>query len=231
VIQFESTLVVASAAGTLAVVVAFIVRGRESGWELSGNAVVTLYVRIASLAGSVVSAIGLAELLRAWMIAAPLPGGTTAASTGLPLDQVVRGATLLVIGAAFWTVHFFLPRPALRGSDALYLVFVTVGAAAFGFATLVTLPFGVADELQRVFGVTTSPRTDRTLGGGLAGLAFWLGHVWQLRAHLGHGRMYRATRAYPDSPPPTAPAVVGAPLNRPPDTRSAGAAAAPPRDR
>jgi len=231
VIQFESTLIVASVAGTLAVVVAFIVRGRESGWELSSAAAVTLYVRIASLAGTVVSAIGLAELLRASLMAAPLPDGPTAVTTGLPMDQLVRGATLLVVGAAFWTVHFFLPRPALRGSDALYLVFVTVGAAAFGLATLGTLPFGVAEELQRVFGVTAPPRTDGTLGGGLAGLAFWLGHLWQLRAHLGWGRTYRAIRAYPGGPPPPAPAIVGAPLIRPPDTRSAGAVAAPPRDR
>ncbi|MDQ6857507.1 MAG: hypothetical protein M3Z65_00760 [Chloroflexota bacterium] len=183
------------------------------------------------LAGSVASAIGLAELLRAWLIAVPLPQGSTAVTTGLPMDQVVRGATLLVIGVAFWTVHFFLPRPALRGSDALYLVFVTVGAAAFGLATLVTLPVGVAGELQRVFGVTAPPRTEGTFGAGLAGLAFWLGHLWQLRAHLGHGRMLRVTRAYPRSPPPPAPAVVGAPLIRPPDTRSAGAAALPPPDR
>jgi len=76
VIQFESTLIVASVAGTLAVVVAFIVRGRESGWELSSAAAVTLYVRIASLAGTVVSAIGLAELLRAWLISFPAAGGS-----------------------------------------------------------------------------------------------------------------------------------------------------------
>ena len=229
-IQFESTLIVASVAGTLAVVVAFIVRGRESRWELSGNAAVTLYVRIASLAGSVVSAIGLAELLRAWLISFPPPEAATAAS-GLPMDQVVRGATLLTVGVAFWTVHFFLPRPAFRGSGGLYLAFLAVGAAAFALATLGSLPFGVAEELQRVFGFTAPPRTDGTLGGGLAGLAFWLGHLWQLRAHLGWGSMYRATRAYPRRPPPTAPAIVGAPLIRPPDTRSAGAAAAPPRDR
>jgi hypothetical protein len=230
VIQFESTLIVASVAGTLAVVVAFIVRGRETGWEPSGNAALALYVRIASLAGTVVSAIGLAELLRAWLISFPPPEAATAAS-GLPMDQVVRGATLLTVGVAFWTVHFFLPRPAFRGSGGLYLAFLAVGAAAFALATLGSLPFGIAYELQRLFGFTAAPGTDAALGGGLAGLAFWLGHLWQLRAHLGHGRTYRGARSYPGGPPPPEPAVAGAPLVRPPDTRSAGAAVAPPHDR
>ena len=229
-IQFESTLIVASVAGTLAAVVAFIVRGRETGWETSGNAAVALYMRIASLAGTVVSAIGLAELLRAWLISFPLPEAATAAS-GLPMDQVVRGATLLTVGVAFWTVHFFLPRPAFRGSGGLYLAFLAVGAAAFALATLGSLPFGIAYELQRLFGFTAAPGTDAALGGGLAGLAFWLGHLWQLRAHLGHGRTYRGARSYPGGPPPPEPALAGAPLLRPPDTRSAGAAVAPPHDR
>jgi hypothetical protein len=229
VIAFESILIVASAVGTLVVLVALVARGPQIGWDFSGQAVVALYVRIASLAGTVVFALGLAELFRAWLITA-LPETQGAVTSTLPMAQVVRGATLLIAGGVFWTIHFFLPRPAVRGSSGLYLAFLAVGAAASGLATIGTLPLGIAEEVERLFGVTASSRSDGLLGGGLAGLAVWLGHLWQLRAHLGRGRIVRARRIYPGGWPPTAPAVVGAPLIRPPDTRSAGAVAVPPHD-
>jgi hypothetical protein len=235
---FEPVVAAASALGALAILAAFVVRGREIGWELSGDSAFALYVRLASLAGTVVFAVGLAELLRAWLVTAPLPAGFTPARSAVPADQLVRGATLLASGAAFWAVHFFLPRPAIKGWDALYLAFLTVGAAAFGLATIVVLPWGAAAEVQRLFGFQAPSRQDGTLGGGLAALVVWLAHLLRLYArfrHRGGHRVFGAQRPRPrgwrPSPPPPEPGGVGAPLVRPPGTRSAGAAAVPPDDR
>jgi hypothetical protein len=195
---FEPVLFAVSVIGTLAVILMFVLRGHEIGWELAGESVFALYVRMASLAGSVVFTIGVAELLRAWLVTLPLPEGYTALTSRLSLEQIVRGATLLVAGGGFWIIHFLLPRPAVRGSGPLYLAFLIVGAAAFGLAALMTLPLGVAQELQRLFGLNAPPRTDGTLGGGLAAFAVWLGHLSQLRNHFGRGSHRAEVVRYPE---------------------------------
>lgn len=229
---FEPILFAVSVTGTLAVIVTFVLRGHEIGWELSGESAFALYVRMASLAGSVVFTMGLAELLRAWLVTMPLPEGYTALTSRLSLEQVVRGGTLVTCGGGFWVVHFLLPRPHVRDRDLLYLAFLTVGAAAFGLAALVTLPLGLSQEIQRLFGLNAPPRTDGTLGGGLAALLIWLGHLWQLRSRFGRSGPYRAelvpVRGADPGPPPAEPSGSGAPRVHPPDTRSASAAALPP---
>lgn len=230
--EVEPLLFAVSVLGTLVVLLTFIVRGREIGLELSSETAFAFYVRMASLAGSVVFTIGLAEILRAWLVTLPLQEGYTPLTTRLSVEQLIRGATLLVAGGGFWLMHFFLPRPAVPGGGLLYLAFLMVGTAAFGLAALMTLPVGLAQELQRVFGLNNvAPRTGGTLGGGLAALVAWLGHLWQLRNHFGRGG-YRAqfVRIPPRSAPPTEPSISGAPLVRPPDAYSAGAAARPPDD-
>lgn len=223
--EFEPVLFAVSVLGTLVVMLTFVVRGREIGWELSSATAFALYVRMASLAGSVLFTIGLAELLRAWLVTLPLPEGYTALTSRLSVEQLVRGATLLVAGGAFWLMHFFLRRPAVPGGGLLYLAFLMVGTAAFGLAALMTLPVGLAQEFQRVFGLNNvAPRTGGTLGGGLAALVVWLGHLWQLRNHLGRsGPRFEWARIPPSGPPPTEPSFSGAPIIRPPGARSAGA--------
>lgn len=225
---FEPIVVAVAAFGTLAVVATFIVRGHEIGWDLSAETIFVLYVRVASLTASVVVAFGLADLLRAWLLTAPLPVGFTPIRAP-QASEVIRGATLVVSGVAFWTLHYLLPRPSIRGATALYLAFVIVGTLAFGIATVVTLPSGVAPEIQRLFGIQAELRSDGTLGGGLAALVLWLGHLWQLRGQI--GGQGRVELARGDEPRPPASAGVGAPLVRPPDTRAAGAMAVPPEDR
>lgn len=227
--SLEPILVATATIGTLVVLATFIVRGQEIGWELSGETVFELYVRIASLAASVIVAIGLAELFRGWLVTAPLPAGFSNIRTVPQTDQLVRGATLLASGVAFWVIHFFLPRPLVRGSGLLYLTFLMAGTFAFGIATLVTLPGGLAPEIERLFGIQAELRSSGSLGGGLAALVLWLGHLWQLRAHVGRGPRKEYTFGPPS--PPLEPSGVGAPRLVPPDTRSAGAAAVPPDDR
>jgi len=227
--SLEPILVASAAIGTLVVLATFIVRGQEIGWELSGETIFVLYVHAASLAASVIVAIGLAELLRGWLVTAPLPAGFSNVRTVPQTDQLVRGATLLVSGIAFWAIHFFLPRPLARASGLIYTAFLIVGTFAFGIATLVTLPGGLAPEIERLFGIEAELRSGGSLGGGLAALVLWLGHLWQLRARLGSGGRREFTFGPPA--PPLEPAGVGAPRLVPPDTRSAGAAAVPPADR
>ena len=224
----EPIIVAVAALGTLAVVATFIVRGHEIGWDLSAETIFVLYVRVASLAATLVVAFGLADLLRAWLLTAPLPVGFTPVRTP-QAEEVVRGATLVVAGVAFWTLHYLLPRPSIPGATLLYQAFVIVGTLAFGIATVVTLPSGVAPEIQRLFGAQAASRADGTLGGGLAGLILWLGHLWQLRAHVGRGPRREFTFGPPS--PPLEPSGVGAPRIVPPGSRSAGAAAIPPADR
>jgi len=227
-VSLEPILVASAAIGTLVVIATFIVRGHEIGWELSAETVFVLYVRVASLAASVIVAIGLAELLRGWLVTAPLPAGFSNVRTVPQTDQLVRGATLLVSGGAFWLVHFFLPRPRVPAGTLLYLAFVIVGALAFGISTAVTLPGGLAPEIERLFGVQAELRSAGSLGGGLAALVLWLGHLWQLRGQIKSGPHIEA---FGDGPLPPEPVGVGAPLARPPSTFSAGAAAIPPHDR
>lgn len=234
-IPLEPVLVAASALGTLVVLAAFVVRGREIGWELSGEVAFLIYVRLAALAASVMFTIGLAEILRSVLTVAPLPPGYTNTSSTISQQQLIRGATFLAFGAAFWAVHFgpatifVLRRPVAVGARDLYLAFLAVGATAFGVATVATLPSGLAEEVQRLFGVGEPPRANGTLGGGIAALVVWLAHMLQFRAQLGSGSS-RTFSFGPPSPPPE-PVRVGAPLVRPPDTRAAGAMAVPPQDR
>lgn len=234
-IPLEPVLVAASTLGTLVVLVAFVVRGREIGWELSGGTAFLIYVRLAALAASVVFTIGLAEILRSVLTVAPLPPGYTNMSSTISQQQFIRGVTFLAFGVAFWTVHFgpatiFLLRGSVAaGSGDLYLAFLAVGLTTFGVATVVTLPSGLAEEAQRLFRVGEPYRANGTLGGGLAALAVWLAHMLQFRAQLGRGSSREFTFG-PPSPPPE-PVGVGAPLVRPPDTRAAGAMAIPPQDR
>lgn len=231
----EPVLVAGSAFGTLVVLVAFVVRGREVGWELSGETAFLIYVRLAALAATVIFTIGLAEILRAVLTVAPLPPGYTNVSSTISEPQLIRGATFLVGGAAFWAVHFgpatifILRGPVAAGSRDLYLAFLAVGATTFGVATVVTLPSGLAEEAQRLFRAGEPLRSSGALGGGLAALVVWLGHLWQLRSQLGSGPLRVYSYRPPSQPPESV--GVGAPLVRPPDTRSAGAAAVPSEDR
>ncbi|HET8569559.1 MAG TPA: hypothetical protein VFM93_11310 [Candidatus Limnocylindria bacterium] len=186
-IPFEAASVAVAVLGTLAVIAVFVVRGHEIGWELSAGAMFTLYVRAAGLAATLVFAAGLAEILRAFLVTELLPPGYAPMRPSPPAEQIVRGATLAAAGAAFWGVHYLLPRPSVRGGALLYTAFVTVGAAAFGAATVATLPAAIAHEAQRLVGMQPPPRLEGALGGGIAAFLLWLGHLWQLRAQLGGG--------------------------------------------
>ena len=234
-IPLEPVLVAASGLGTLVVLAAFVLRGREIGWELSGEVAFLFYVRAAALAASVIFTIGLAEILRSVLTVAPLPPGYTNTSSAISQQQLIRGATFLAFGAAFWAVHFgpatifVLRGPVGAGARDLYLAFLAVGATAFGVATVATLPSGLAEEAQRLFGVGQPYRANGTLGSGLAALAVWLAHMLQFRAQLGRGSSRTFTLRPPE--PPLEPVGVGVPLVRPPDTRATGAMAVPPRDR
>lgn len=215
--------------GTLAVLATFVVRGREIGWELSAETIYLLYVRIASLVALVVVAFGLADLLGAWLLTVPLPGGYTTVRSPSPAVDVIRGVTLALFGGAFWVLHVLLPRPAAPGAGLLDLAFLVVGTLTFGIATIVSLPGGLAAEIQSrtsSLGVRTEP-----LGAGLTALVFWAAHLWRLRGRMGGGGRGRGGSASGGNGPPPHPVGVGAPLVRPPDTRAAGALAIPPEDR
>lgn len=145
-------------------------------------------------------------------------------------EDLLRGATFTVFGALVWAAHWAARRGlgVDEAGSGLRRAYLTLGTVVFGLVTVIMLPAGVFQALSAAI-LPVSEQTYRqpadSLGGGLAALPIWLAFLWLFLKELRGPGARRADR------PPLEPVGIGAALIRPPDTRSAGAAAIPPEER
>ena len=95
-------------------------------------------------------------------------------------EDLIRGITFTVFGAAFWAAHWMARRglgeddPAMTGLRRGYLM---LGTIVFGLTTVVLLPTGIYQALANAI-LPTSDNLFRqgadALGGGLVSLPIWL---------------------------------------------------------
>ena len=196
--------------GSIILVVFAVIQQRSTPAETSATLLRT-YLYIASLAGVVTLAFGLAGLLDAllaltvgttFVYGGPVPTSPGVADTR-PAEDFVRGFTFTLFGALFWFVHW-LVRTRVLGGDlgSQYRGYVLVGAAAFGISTIAFVPSGVYMALSnwlvaRPPGDTYSQPVGEPLVSGLVCLVIWLHY---LRAALTSARQ------------PTAPSAESTPL-------------------
>ena len=197
--------------GIVLLVVLFLQRGRE-GIDLSLGGLMRVYLYLASLAGVVVFAVGLAgvdggprpQIEPAFPVQVCPPGQTCPPFPGPPGtfapvpddrlrqqgEDLVRGVTFLVFGGIFWGAHWWARRalsPAPERESLLFRSYLILGTAIFGIATIALLPTGIYQALS--FAVVNVPGTFRqgageALGGGLAALPIWLIYLWLVQRVL-----------------------------------------------
>ena len=117
-------------------------------------------------------------------------------------DDLIRGLTFTVFGAAFWGAHWVARRGVTAASEtqsALHRSYLLLGTVVFGLSTIVLVPTGIYQALSYAI-LPAVPNTFRqgvgdSLAGGLVTLVVWLIYLWLVV------RDVRATRAIA---PPTA---------------------------
>jgi hypothetical protein len=156
-------------------------------------------------------------------------------------EDLVRGLTFAVFGAAFWLVHWLARnRPAYGDQGPLQRAYFMLGTAVFGIATVVLLPMGLYQALSNWL-VPRDPGFFRqgvgeTLTAGVVSMVIWLMYLRLAAEGLRGSGGARVTYGGhgPSAPPPGArplhPSGVGAPLSPQPGERSAGAEAQPPQE-
>lgn len=96
-------------------------------------------------------------------------------------DDLIKGLTFTVFGAAFWGAHF-IGRRGVVGADepasGLRRGYLLLGTVVFGIATVILLPTGIYQALSYVILPASSggyrPGTGDSLPGGLVTLPIWL---------------------------------------------------------
>jgi hypothetical protein len=230
--------------GVIAFVAIALLHGRGQPIDLSTTSLFRAYLYLASFGGVIAFAVGAVALVNAILASVLGPqlvyGGSDPArpigfATELDrrrLDDVVRGATFTLFGAVFWLAHWLARNRVSPGDQgALRSIYVFVGTAVFGIATLVFLPNGAyqvaANSLLVPAGSFRAGIAD-SLTPGIVALLLWLLYLRQ--AVEGFGRR-GGTAFYRRGPPgPPEPSLVGAPIGPGPTSRSAGAEAVPPED-
>jgi hypothetical protein len=162
--------------GIVLLVVLFAQRSRE-GLDLSLRGLLRMYLYLASLAGVVVFAAGLAGILSYVLaagfgldviyggpqpqpaIAPACPPNVTCPPEAFPpfpddrlrrqSDDLVRGVTFLVFGGIFWGAHYAARRSLGHGeAGGLDRAYLMLGTAIFGIATIALLPMGIYQALS-----------------------------------------------------------------------------------
>lgn len=255
----------------LLAVMAVVFFQRRDAIDLSPRGLLRTYLYLASLAGIITLAIGLASLANygiavafgsdviyggspvARQAIARCPPGATGCVELTPADlelqrrqekegrdrrhaeDLLRGLTFTAFGGLVWGAHWVARRglDADEGASGLRRAYLMLGTVIFGLATVIMLPTGTYQALSAAI-LPADQFTYRhpadQLGGGLACLPIWLLFLTLLRRDFRSG----SPRPQPSSPgprPPLEPAGVGAPRVTPPNSRSAGAAVAPPHER
>lgn len=210
-------LAVAAVVGVVALTLLLIFRKDLVGVDLSGRSLLRLYLYLASLAGVILTVIGVAALLD-WAggnvfgieaiygrVPSSLdpgfyPPNLANESVLRHQNDLLRGLTLVVFGAAFYGGHR-LARRWLGEADAagsvLRRAYDLLGTFVYGVATLILLPVGIYQMLSFTL-ITPAPDVFQagfgdSLSGGIAALPVWLVYL------------YRVVRAVPAPAPHTAP--------------------------
>jgi hypothetical protein len=117
-------------------------------------------------------------------------------------DDLIRGLTFTVFGAAFWGAHWAARRGVATGEElqsALHRSYLMLGTVVFGLSTIVLLATGIYQALSYlilpVVANTFRQGVGDSLAGGIVTLPVWLIYLWLVVRDL------RATRAIA---PPTA---------------------------
>ena len=194
----QSWLTGLGVAGVLVfLIIALTQRGRP-GFEFTGRGPLRFYFYLASLIAAIVITTGVADLM-AVVLSAPFGveavyGTNTQGGDAAQFrrEDLLRGATYVLIGALFWAVNFYAQRGFLTTDDrasGAYRTYLFIGTSIFGIATIVQLPSGLNSLLAQALGITGATYTGYfegygSLAGGLAALPVWLLYLWRARKSM-----------------------------------------------
>lgn len=202
--MITGVLAAAAIFGVVALTLLLIFRKDVVGVDLGARGLLRLYLYVASLAGVVVTVIGVATLLdwasgnvfgvQAIYGRVPsqvdpnfMPSNLASQQTLQFQTDLLRGLTLTIFGAAFWGAHRMLRRTFGADderSSLLHRAHDVLGTFVFGAGVLVLLPVGIYQALSYAL-ITPAPDVFQpgfgdSLAGGIVSAPVWLVYLYRV---------------------------------------------------
>jgi len=183
-------LTAAGVVGVILFALLLIFRRDLVGVDLSGRSLLRMYLFLASLAGVIVLALGVAATLT-WGMASlfgmnaaydRVPGMPEAELLAQKDQDLLRGLTLAVFGLLFWGGHRIgRGRLGDDGASVLRRAYDVLGTFVFGLATVILLPVGIYQALavailEPMANVFRQGFGD-ALAGGIVAVPIWLTYL------------------------------------------------------